>query len=131
MIDQKINDSLKSLEQELRNIESARKQVEKTVDAYNGLNSSTTQYVQNLSSLTTKVKDLVAAVENDYSSKMSSFEKDRKSIIDSANAASNKLAEATDSFRKSLGNVENKLKYCLILNVIMILALIALSFIKH
>lgn len=131
MIDQKINDSLKSLEQELRNIESARKQVEKTVDAYNGLNSSTTQYVQNLSSLTTKVKDLVAAVENDYSSKMSSFEKDRKSIIDSANAASNKLAEATDSFRKSLGNVENKLKYSLILNVIMILALIALSFIKH
>ena len=131
MIDQKINDSLKSLEQELRNIESARKQVEKTVDAYNGLNSSTSQYVQNLSSLTTKVKDLVAAVENDYSSKMSSFEKERKSIIDSANAASNKLAEATDSFRESLGNVENKLKYSLILNVIMILALIALSFIKH
>lgn len=131
MIDQKINDSLKSLEQELRNIESARKQVEKTVDAYNGLNSSTSQYVQNLSSLTTKVKDLVAAVENDYSSKMSSFEKERKSIIDSANAASNKLAEATDSFRESLGNVENKLKYSLILNIIMILALIALSFIKH
>lgn len=131
MIDQKINDSLKSLEQELRNIESARKQVEKTVDAYNGLNSSTSQYVQNLSSLTTKVKDLVAAVENDYSSKMSSFEKERKSIIDSANAASNKLAEATDSFRESLGNVENKLKYSLILDIIMILALIALSFIKH
>ena len=32
MIDQRINDSLKELEQSLKNLDSARKQVEKTIE---------------------------------------------------------------------------------------------------
>ena len=130
MIDQRINNSLKSLEEGLRNIESAREQVERTVDSYDGLNSSVTRYVQNLSSLTEKVRELITAVENDYTTKVASFEKDRQTIVSSANEASNKLAEATDSFKESLANVENKLKYSLILNVIIIVALAAIFFIK-
>ena len=130
MIDQRINNSLKSLEEGLRNIESAREQVERTVDSYDGLNSSVTRYVQNLSSLTEKVRELITAVENDYATKVASFEKDRKTIVSSANEASNKLAEASDSFKESLANVESKLKYSLILNVIIIVALAAIFFIK-
>ena len=33
MIDQRINDSLKELEQSLKNIDSARKQIEKTIES--------------------------------------------------------------------------------------------------
>ena len=57
MIDQKINNSLKELEQSLKNIESARKQVEKTVNSYDGLNNTTSEYVTTLSTLTTNVKN--------------------------------------------------------------------------
>ena len=45
MIDEKINNSLKELEQRLQNVESARKQVEKTVSSYDGLNKTTAEYV--------------------------------------------------------------------------------------
>ena len=126
MIDQKINDSLKSIEQGLKNIESARKQVERTVSSYDELNNSTTRFVQNLSLLTDKLRDLIGAVENDYNSKLSSFEKERKDIVDSANTAIQKLTEATDSFRHSLEATERKLKYSLILNFVIIVALVAL-----
>ena len=37
MIEEKINNSLKELEEGLKDIESARKQVEKTVSSYDGL----------------------------------------------------------------------------------------------
>ena len=48
MIDQRINDTLKELEQALINIDSARSQVEKTVNSFDGLNSSTSEYVSQL-----------------------------------------------------------------------------------
>lgn len=48
MIDQRINDSLMELEQGLKNIDSARKQVERTVNSYEGLRNSTSEYVTQL-----------------------------------------------------------------------------------
>ena len=59
MIEEKINNSLKELEQGLRDIESARKQVEKTVSSYDGLTKTTGDYVTKLGSITelkTKLK---------------------------------------------------------------------------
>ena len=56
MIDEKINNSLKELEQGLKDIESARKQVEKTVNSYDGLNKTTGEYVTKLGALTTKIQ---------------------------------------------------------------------------
>ena len=123
MIDQRINDSLKELEQGLKNIDSARKQVERTINSYDGLHNSTSEYVAQLGNLTTKVKELVAAIGVDYNQKVAAFEKDRKSVIDSANSASQKLAEATDSFRNSLNKIEFKLNYSLIINVVLAIAL--------
>lgn len=123
MIDQRINDSLKELEQGLKNIDSARKQVEKTVNSFDGLNGSTSEYVLQLGALTSKVKELIAAIETDYNQKTAAFEKDRKSIIESANSASQKLADATETFANSLNKIDTKLKYSMIVNAILFVIL--------
>ena len=123
MIDQRINDSLKELEQGLKNIDSARKQVEKTVNSFDGLNGSISEYVSQLGDLTSKVKGLIAAIEIDYNQKTTSFEKDRKSIIASANSASQKLADATEAFANSLNKIDTKLKYSMIVNAILFVIL--------
>ena len=128
MIDQKINNSLKELEQSLKNIDSARKQVEKTVNSYNGLNNTTSEYVTTLSTLTTNVQNLIKSVEKDYNQKVSAFEQDRKTIIDSANAASLKLSEASDGFKASLNNIETKLRYSMIINIITFISLLVVLF---
>ncbi len=123
MIDQKINNSLKELEQSLRSLESARKQVERTVSSYDGLSSSTSDYVAEIGSLTAKVKELVAAIGTDYAQKSAAFDKDRQAVMDSVNSASQKLSEATDSFRNSLNNIESKLVRSLTINVVLAIAL--------
>ena len=123
MIDQRINDSLKELEQGLKNIDSARKQVERTINSYDGLHNSTSEYVTQLGKLTTKIKELVAAIGTDYNQKVAAFEKDRKPVIDSANSASQKLSEATDSFRNSLNKVESRLNYSLAINFVLAIIL--------
>ena len=128
MIDQKINNSLKELEQSLKNIESARKQVEKTVNSYDGLNNTTSECVTTLSTSTTNVKNLIKSVETDYNQKVSAFEQDRKTIIDSANAASQKLSEASDGFKASLDNIETKLRYSMIINIITFISLLVVLF---
>ena len=51
MIDEKINKTLSELEANLRNVESARKQVESTVNSYEGIKAVTANYV-NLNSAT-------------------------------------------------------------------------------
>lgn len=128
MIDQKINNSLKELEQSLKNIDSARKQVEKTVGSYDGLKNATSEYVSTLSTLTSKIRELIFSIEIDYKQKVSSFEKDRETIVDSTNAALQKLSDATDNFQNSLNSVEAKLKYSLILNGVTLVALAAVLF---
>lgn len=128
MIDQKINNSLKELEQSLQYIDSARKQVEKTVGSYDGLKNATSEYVSTLSTLTSKVRELTSSIETDYKQKVSSFEKDRETIVDSTNAALQKLSDATDNFQNSLNSVEAKLKYSLVLNGVTLVALAAVLF---
>lgn len=128
MIDQKINNSLKELEQSLKNIDSARKQVERTINSYDGLHNSTSEYVTQLGKLTTKVKELVTAIGTDYNQKATAFDKDRKVIVDSANSAIHELFDATDNFQNSLTSVEAKLKYSLILNGVTLVALAAVLF---
>lgn len=117
MIDQRINDSLKELEQGLKNIDSVRKQVERTINSYDGLHNSTSEYVTQLGKLTTKVKELVTAIGTDYNQKATAFDQDRKVIVDSANSAIHELSNSTETFKNSLNNVENKLKYSLIVNI--------------
>lgn len=132
MIDQRINDSLKELEQSLKKLDSARKQVEKTIESYDGLHDSASEYVAQLKKITTKVEELIAAVGTDYKQKVEEFDKDRKSIIESAKSASQKLSEAIDSFNNSLNKIETKQNYSLIINVVLavILGSIIVLFIR-
>ena len=120
MIDQKINNSLRELEQSLKNIDSARKQVEKTISSYDGLQKSTSEYVAQLGSLPPKMKETIG---EDYNQKIANLEKECKTIIESANSASQNLSDATDSFSNSLNKIESKLKYSLIINIILAIAL--------
>ena len=132
MIDQRINDSLMELEQSLKNLDSARKQVEKTIESYDGLHDSVSEYVAQLEKITTKVEELIVVVGTDYTQKVEEFDKDCKSIIESANSASQKLSEATDSFNNSLNNIEAKQNYSLSINIVLavILGSIIVLFIR-
>ena len=65
MIDEKINKTLSELEANLRNVESARKQVESTVNSYEGLKDATANYVKNLSKIENNLNVLISAVGKD------------------------------------------------------------------
>ena len=128
MIDERINNSLRELEQGLKNVESARKQVEKTVNAYNDLKNTTSAYVSQLNVISAKVKELVHLVGNDYDQKVKTFEKDRDSIITASNAAIEKLSTATEEFKDSLFKIQTKLKYSLVVNIVSLAAIILMVF---
>lgn len=128
MIDEKINNSLRELEQGLKNVESARKQVEKTVSSYDGLNKTTAEYVTQLGVITTKVKELVDSIGKDYDQKVKAFEKDRDIVIKASNAATEKLSNATEEFKELLFEIQTKLKFSLIVDVVSLVAIAAIVF---
>ena len=128
MIDEKINNSLRELEQGLKNMESARKQVEKTVNSYDGLHSTTAEYVSKLGTITTKIQELVDVIGKDYSQKVKAFEKDRETVINASTAATEKLSNATEKFKDSLVEIQTKLKYSLIVNAVSLVAIAAILF---
>jgi chromosome segregation ATPase len=128
MIDEKINNSLRELEQGLKSIESARKQVEKTVNSYDGLNSTIADYVSKLGTITTKIQELVDTIGKDYSQKVKAFEKDRETVINASTAATKKLSNATEEFKDSLVEIQTKLKYSLIVNAVSLAAIAAILF---
>lgn len=123
MIDEKINKTLKELEQGLKDVESARKQVERTVSSFSNLNTTTLDYVNKLGTITTKVQELVDNVGKDYAQKVKDFEKDREVVIKSSNTATEKLSNATEVFKDSLVEIQTKLKYSLIVNVVLLVAI--------
>ena len=126
MIDEQINNSLKELEQGLQNVESARKQVEKTVKSYDGLNTTTAEYVKKLGTVTTKIQELVDNIGKDYAKKVKDFEKDRTTIINASNAATEKLSKTTEEFNDSLSDLKAKLTYSLIVNVLSLVAIVTI-----
>jgi chromosome segregation ATPase len=128
MIDEKINNSLRELEQGLKSMESARKQVEKTVNSYDGLNSTTAEYVSKLGTITTKIQELVDTIGKDYSQKVKAFEKDRETVINAATAATKKLSNATEEYKDSLVEIQTKLKYSLIVNAVSLAVIAAILF---
>lgn len=123
MIDEKINKTLKELEQGLKDVESARKQVERTVSSFSNLNTTTLDYVSKLGTITTKVQELVDNVGKDYAQKVSNFERDRDKILKSTQAATEKLSSAIDGFNDSLYGIENRLRYSIVINVLSFVAI--------
>ncbi len=129
MIDEKINTSLKELEQGLQNVESARKQVEKTVKSFDGLNTTTTEFVSKLGIITTKIQELVDSIGKDYAKKVKDFEKDRASITEASNVAIGELAKATNEYKDSFDDIDYKLKFSLLINAFTLMLIIILFFI--
>lgn len=134
MIDDKINNSLKELENQLKNVEAARKQVEKTVNSFNGINDSTQQYVSSLSEIKTTLDEIIKQIGKNYENKVSEFEKDRHEIFESSKKAIKGIEEATNNITKLLASnanlLQKKLTYILILNIIIIAGIIAAIFLK-
>lgn len=128
MIDERINKTLKELEQGLQDVESARKQVERTVSSFSNLNTTTLEYVSKLGTITTKVQELVGYVGKDYAQKVKDFEKDREAVIKSSKAATEKLSNATEEFKESLFEIQTKLKYSLIVNAVSLVVIGAILF---
>ena len=126
MIDERITKTLSELEIGLRNVESARKQVEKTVNSYDGLKTTTAEYVNELGNVTTKVKELVNSIEIDYTQKVKAFEKDRETIVSTATSAIQELSNATEGFKNSLLKVKSQLKYSLLINAVTFIAVVVI-----
>lgn len=126
-----INDLMKSLERMksvLTDIQSAQQQVEKTVNSYDGLNSTTAEYVNKLGTITTKIQELVDAIGKDYSLKVKAFEKDRETVINASTTATERLSNATEEFKDSLVEIQTKLKYSLIVNAVSLAAIVVIIF---
>lgn len=126
-----INDLMKSLERMksvLTDIQSAQQQVEKTVNSYDGLNSTTAEYVNKLGTITTKIQELVDAIGKDYSLKVKAFEKDRETVINASTTATERLSNATEEFKDSLVEIQTKLKYSLIVNAVSLAAIAVILF---
>ena len=132
MIDEKINKTLSELESGLKNVESARKQVESTVNAYNGLNSTTEAYVRSLSTMKEKLSQIVELIGMDYDKKNSDFFKDREKIVTSCNAAINNINTAVEKisndFSSTVNGINKKLNLLFALNGIVLLVIIILYF---
>lgn len=126
MIDERITKTLSELEIGLRNVESARKQVEKTVNSYDELKTTTAEYVNELGNVTTKVKELVNSIEKDYTQKVKAFEKDRETIVSTSTSAIQELSNATEYFKNSLLKVKSQLKYSLLINAVTFIAVVVI-----
>ena len=128
MIDEKINNSLKGLEQGLRGVESASKQVEKVVRSYETLNSSLDSYVTNLGTVSANIQQLVTTIDNDYKNTKEAFEKDRDAIIKASRDSIANLSKETDTFKESLNGIQTKLKFSLIVNAVLLIAVGVMMF---
>lgn len=134
MIDEKINKTLSELEANLRNVESARKQVESTVNSYEGLKAVTANYVKNLSSIGNNLDTLITAIGEDYKNNTESFRQDCKEITTSCNSLISKINDAVEDIKDEVSSLiekfHKKFIYIIICNVIVWITMLILFFIN-
>lgn len=132
MIDEKINKTLSELENGLRNVESARKQVENTVSSYSELKKVTADYVNGLSAINNSLKELVDAIGKDYNNKSESFEKDCKIISESCHSLISSINKSVEDIKNnvssSIEGIHKKFTYVLICNFILFITMFVLYF---
>ncbi len=134
MIDEKINKTLSELETNLRNIESARKQVENTVNSYDGLKTETANYVKSLSAIKDNLDALITAIGEDYKKNTDSFRMDCKEITTSCNSLISKINDAVEDINGKVSSqiekIHKKFMYVIICNVIVWVTMLILFFIN-
>lgn len=126
MIDERINQTLSELERNLRDVESSRQEVERTISSFNGLAHTSQEYVAHLNNLTTEVNRLVNSIDTDYSHRVEELEKDREAIIQSSRDASKELSNATNHFKHSLSKITSLLIFNLVLTSVSLIAIIGI-----
>ena len=134
MIDKKINKTLSELEANLRNIESARKQVEITVNSYEGIKAVTANYVKNLSSIENNLHALITSIGTDYEKNTDSFRRDCKEITTSCNSLISKINDAVEDINGKVSSqiekIHKKFIYVIICNVVVWVTMLILFFIN-
>lgn len=134
MIDEKINKTLSELETNLRNLESARKQVESTVNSYEGLKATTANYVKELFSIRGNLEALITIIGVDYENNTKSFERDCKTITDSCYRLMSKINNTIDETKRDVSSqitkFHKKFTYVILCNVIIWITMLVLFFIN-
>ena len=134
MIEEKINKTLSELEANLRNVESARKQVESTVNSYEGIKAVTANYVKNLSSIENNLHALITAIGADYEKNTDSFQRDCKEITTSCNSLISKINDAVENINgkvsSQIDKIHKKFMYVIICSVIVWVTMLMLFFIS-
>lgn len=134
MIDEKINKTLSELEANFRNIESARKQVENTINSYDGLKTEMANYAKNLSAIKDNLKLLISAVGEDYENNTKSFRRDCKAITDSCNSLISKIDNSIEETKSEVFSqfekFNKKFAYTITCNIIIWITLLVLFFIS-
>ena len=134
MIDEKINKTLSELEANLRNVESARKQVESTVNAYDGFKTVTENYVKSLSSISDNLNAIINAIGEDYNNNVESFRKDSKTIVNSCNTLISKIDNVVEEIKSDVSlqikRFHKKFTYVIICNVIVWITILVIFFIN-
>lgn len=125
MIDERINKSLAELEKQLKDVDAAKKQVEQTVNAYDGLKKSTKAYSDSLNDIQSTLKDIVSLVGEDYSNKVQAFEDEIKRIQSLATESIENTNNASTMVTNSVSNVvkstQRKLTISIVLSAITLL----------
>ena len=100
---------MSELEANLRNVESARKQVESTVNSYEGIKAVTANYVKNLSSIENNLHALITAIGADYEKNTDSFQRDCKEITTSCNSLFSKINDAVENINGKVSSQIDKI----------------------
>lgn len=134
MIDDKINDSLKQIERELQNVKSARNQVDSTVASYEALKTATSSYVSSLNNIKEEVTKLVKVVGEDYQGITADFKKQQDEIQEIAKSTLESVSKATEQVQNSVASnintLQTKLTLALVINILTIIVIVVLHFIK-
>lgn len=135
MIDERIDKTLSELETNLRNIESARKQVENTVNSYDGLKTVTANYVKSLSTIRENIDVLITTIGKDYENNTKSFRRDCNVITDSCNSLISKIDKVVEETKNNMSlqidRFHKKFMYVIICNIIIWVTMLILFFISY
>lgn len=109
MIEDKINKSLREMEKELQNLNSARQQVDKIVAAYEGLTESAASYVSSLKRISEEIQSLVKVVGQDYTDRTYRFKEQQRDIQNKATSTLKSVEQATTTVIENVENTINSL----------------------
>ena len=102
MNEQVINELLQQLKQNLKNIESAREQVEKTVNAYEALKGDVRHYTEELSFIVQNTRTMISQLEEIKEKFLGNIS---VTIIEEIKAAVRKITEQTNALSSQISSV--------------------------